>query len=182
MDQDADVVFPRTDADYTFFGGWLSYGMFGVLSTDQGEADQRVVGWIGLDVGIDRVNSNPRPSAAQLAAGAGEATWTGAMVGKTNSGVLVTGAMSLTYHFNAIITGSGSHNDDEVSVSFHSVTGNRTIQPFNNLIVRDAAFGGSRGTNAHMEGGFIGNRGSEEVMGNFTSNAITGAFGGRRQP
>lgn len=181
-DAAVEVVFPAAAAAYTFLGGWLEHGAFGVLSTDQGAGDSRVVGWIGLNFGIDRVTTNPVPSDSQIGADPTEATWTGAMIGKTDGGSIVTGGIRLTYHFNDIVTGPDRTDDDTVSVSFHDVTGDRSIDPFEGMLVRDATFGHLKDSDRRMEGGFIGPKHSEEVVGHFRSNSVTGAFGGKREP
>ena len=179
-DTPVPAVFPAAGAHYRFWGGWLDHGAFGVLSTDQGAGGDRVVAWAGLDFGLDRVRVNPGPSAEELAGGATEARWTGAMVGMTDAGDRVTGSMRLTLHFGPVLTGPGYPNDDTVSVSFHDVTGDRRIDSFDDLPLRDATFGGVEGTRT-IQGGFVADPGSEEVLGHFRSNAVTGAFGGGRR-
>ena len=180
-DRPVEVVFPAADAAYTYLGGWLEHGTFGVLSTDQGEAGNRVVGWIGLNVGIDRVTTNPRPSPRQVRAGLSEATWTGAMIGKTDAGDVVSGSMRLVYDFGPL-TGADNIDGHTVSVSFQDVTGNRRIDSFEDMTVRDGTFGKGASYTRRLEGGFVGERHAEEVLGTFYSNSVTGAFGGKRLP
>lgn len=178
----ASPVFAGDATDYRFMGGWLEDGMFGVLSGVQGEDDEQVIGWVGLNLGTYTSSLNPRPLNAEALMNNTEATWLGAVIGKADGGQAVTGAMTLTYHFNQVL-GSGVHNDDEVSVAFSRMTDGRTIAPFERMFVRDATFerGGSSPGDRHIRGGFFGAANSEEVLGNFYSDGITGAFGGVRQ-
>ena len=172
-----EPIFPGAGAAYSFWGGWLEHGAFGVLSTDQGVGDRRVVAWAGLNFGRDDVGPNPTPAGEQTTA-----RWTGAMVGQTDGGDRVTGTMRLIYRFNAIRTGPGHAGDDRIDVSFHDVTGGRRIDPFEDMLVRDATFAAPAAFGRRLDAGFVGNPHSEEVLGQFYSNSVTGAFGGRRQP